>query len=64
MTTWSCPFCGSDKLKIDTPYLKPVTHEPIQTFCCRSQAKNNEYIKKRYDPRDMNKPDKDDVSRQ
>lgn len=64
MSDWKCPFCGSDKLRIETPYLKPVTHEPITTFCCRSQAKNNQYIKNRYDPRDSNRPDADDVSRQ
>ena len=45
-----CAFCGSKELRIKTPYLKPVTHEPITTWCCKAQAKNQEYIRRNYDP--------------
>lgn len=62
MNDFKCPFCGSQKLKIDTPFLKPVTHEPIQTFCCRPQAKNQEFIKKRYHPTLGRKPTTEEVS--
>ena len=60
-----CPFCGSKELRIKTPYLKPVTHEPITTFCCKSQAQNQKYINRNYDPTRPNqkKITHDDVSK-
>ena len=45
-----CPFCGSEEQRIETPYIKPVTHEPITTWCCRAQARNREYLKRNDDP--------------
>jgi len=63
MTDYKCPFCGSKELMVTTPYLKPVTHEPIRTPCCKAQAKNMEYSKKRFDPRNPNRPSLDEISK-
>ena len=66
MADFKCPFCNSNKLMVDTPYIKkdntwPIEYKKQQTYCCRTQAKNQEYIKKKYHPIFSEK--KDDVSK-
>ena len=62
MSDFKCPFCGSQKLKIETPYIKPVTHERETTYCCRKQAKNQEFVEKRYHPIYGIKPSVESIS--
>lgn len=50
MTDEKCPFCGSEKTMIDTPYIDRVTGEYKKTFCCKSMKKNYDFVNKRYDP--------------
>lgn len=47
----ACPFCGSEKTKIDTPYIDRVTGNKLQSYCCNSSKKNSKYIAQRFDPR-------------
>lgn len=58
-----CPFCGSSKLKLDTPYIDRVTRKPVQTFCCKAQATNATYINKRFDPSRSDAPKPEDVAK-
>jgi len=58
---FKCPFCGSEKLMIDTPYLAPVTHDPIQTYCCKKQRDNAKFTEKRYTA--GNRPSVENVSK-
>lgn len=58
---WKCPFCGSSTLKRDTPYVDRITHKKIQTYCCKAQTKNNDYINKRFERN--SRPDVDEVSK-
>ena len=53
-----CPFCGSEEIRLQTPYVTRVTHTPEYTFCCKSQAKNHEYTNKRIDPRTGQAPER------
>jgi hypothetical protein len=55
-----CPFCGSEKLKIETPYID-VFGEKIYTPCCNSQKKNESYIKAHTSRFDGSKPEPEDV---
>jgi hypothetical protein len=55
-----CPFCGSEKLKIKTPYLDKFG-EPIFTFCCNSQKRNDVYVKTHTSRYDGSKPSLEDV---
>lgn len=61
MSDFKCPFCGSAKLLVDTPYLTPVTHEPIQQYCCKKQHDNALFVQKKYTP--GNRPSIDNVSK-
>lgn len=71
MADWKCPFCGSPKRKIDTPYVKrankledgEIKMEPISTFCCAAQKKNYEYMSKRFGGNPADWPDQDEVGR-
>lgn len=45
-----CQFCGSKKIRIETPYIDPITKEKQLTYCCRAQAQNQQYVKDRYLP--------------
>lgn len=59
-----CPFCGSDKIRLETPYVAlndQGEYAPTKTFCCASQRRNAEYVKKRFSPDDPNKPDPKEV---
>jgi len=60
MSDFKCSFCGSDKLMIDTPYIEktktwPIEYKKKQTYCCKPQAKNQEY-EKRFHPIYSKKP--------
>lgn len=57
-----CPFCGSDKIRIETPYVDGFGRK-ISTFCCLSQKKNNDYINKHMDLRTGHKPGTEEVAR-
>ena len=60
MSDFKCPFCGSDKLKLETPYVKTTyvwgangkeeKTEAETRFCCQAQAQNHEFVKKNFDP--------------
>ena len=63
MSENKCPFCGSKKIFLETPFIDPITKEHGKTFCCSAQKKNHEYIKKRYSPFDVNKPSVEDISK-
>lgn len=65
---FKCPFCGSTKLHLKTPYTKknkkwPIGYEAETTYCCLKQAKNQEYREKRFHPRLSRKPDSAEVAR-
>ena len=56
MADFVCPFCKSDKLLVEQPQMIrtkdwPPKYKHATAFCCRSQARNQEYIDKRYDSR-------------
>lgn len=63
MNDFKCPFCGSKKLKVKSPYLKPVTHEAETSYCCRSQAKNQEFVDKHFHSIYGDKPSAESVSK-
>lgn len=63
MEKTKCPFCGSEEIKIPTPFIDPVTGETIMTFCCKAQEKNNKYIERHTDPITGEKPDLEEVSK-
>lgn len=59
-----CPFCGSEQIKLKTPFVElndKGVYEPKETWCCSAQARNQQYIKKHFDP--GNKPDPEEVSK-
>ena len=60
---WKCPFCGSNKLRYDAPYVelsKSGTYEPKQAFCCKQQQANHRFVK-RYD--EESRPDPEEVGK-
>lgn len=66
MSDTKCPFCGSDKTMIETPYVelnREGEYVPKKTPCCNAQAHNIQYVKKRFDPRDTNNPDPEEVAK-
>ena len=59
-----CQFCGSKTKYIETDYYdRPDATEPVKTPCCLAQKRNIDYLRKRFDPRDPNTPDLDDISK-
>lgn len=46
-----CPFCGSEKTRIETPFVDRVTGEQLKSYCCNAAKKNAGYVARRYDPR-------------
>jgi len=60
-----CPFCGSAKIRLETPYVKSTgdlgEYEPETTYCCTAQKVNANYIKKNFHPDDA--PDAESVSK-
>jgi len=50
MTDFRCPFCGSDKMWIETPYIDRITGKPKKTMCCGKQKTNYDFTLKRYSP--------------
>ena len=59
----SCQFCGSKQRLIPTDYYdRPDAEEPVKTPCCIAQKRNMDFIRKRFDQRDQNTPDLDDVA--
>lgn len=66
MSDFHCPFCGSDKLKIETPFVEMTSWKEYAnktTYCCATQAKNQKYIKDRYDKTREGNPSTEDVSK-
>lgn len=64
MSEWKCPFCGSDKLRLETPYIElgeDGQNHPVMTYCCMAQKHNARYVKKNYGPDEA--PDMEDVSK-
>jgi hypothetical protein len=55
-----CPFCGSEKIKIETPYLNKHG-ETIMTFCCSAQKQNEKYVKAHTSRMTGDKPSVEDV---
>jgi hypothetical protein len=49
-----CPFCGSKKIMIDTPFIDPITKDRQQTFCCKEMAKNYNFVDHTYGTDDSN----------
>ena len=60
MDSKRCPFCGSEKIKVTTPYIDKFG-DKIESFCCLSQKRNNNYAEKRFG-RD-NKPSPESVAK-
>ena len=60
--TKKCPFCGSEKIKIETPYIDRITGEHKTTLCCLSQKKNQEFLDKRYSNFYGEKPTMEDLA--
>ena len=54
-----CTFCGSENIKIKTPYLElddKGIYVNKETWCCQAQVKNQNYAKKRdIDPEEVEK---------
>ncbi len=44
----SCPFCGSEKYWIETPFMDLITGKKKEVPCCSKQKTNMEYQKKRF----------------
>lgn len=68
MGDFQCAFCGSKTLLIDTPYVErtnewPVSYAKKQTYCCKPQAKNQEYMKKHYHS-SSDRPSSEEVSKE
>ena len=64
MSDFKCPFCGSDKLRYEAPYVelnKQGEYVPKTTFCCKQQATNQKFIDRRFKEED--KPELDEVSK-
>lgn len=60
---WKCPFCGSDKLRYDTPYVelnKSGEYTPKKTFCCKQQQTNHRFVE-RYG--EESRPDPEEVGK-
>ena len=55
-----CPFCGSDKIKVSTPYVDKFGKK-IESFCCLSQKRNSNYADKRY--KHEERPKAEDISK-
>lgn len=48
-----CTFCGSENIRMETPYVELDSkgeYVKKTTWCCAAQAKNQKYIKGRYEP--------------
>jgi len=58
-----CPFCGSPKTMVETPYIDRWTGEHKLTPCCTSQKVNMDYVKNSMSPYQENKPTVEDVSK-
>ena len=62
----ACPFCGSEEIYLDTPYVETSGHkidefQPIKTICCPAQKKNADYILKNFHPDDA--PSLEEISK-
>lgn len=59
-----CEFCDSKTKLIEGDYYdRPDATEKVKTPCCVAQKRNMDYLKARYDPRDQNSPDLEDISK-
>jgi hypothetical protein len=57
-----CPFCGSKEIKIKTPYLDKFG-DPIFTFCCNAQKRNDKYVEAHTSRYTGDKPSPEEVNR-
>lgn len=60
---WKCPFCKSDKLMIDMPYIDRVTGEKKQSYCCLKQKQNADYANRRFITDSDNRPRPEEISK-
>lgn len=54
-----CPFCGSKKIILDSPYVELKEngeYGPITKYCCTAQKKNQTYKDKHFHPQFSEKP--------
>lgn len=61
----ACPFCGSDKIRIETPFIelkRSGEYLPKKTFCCSAQKRNFNYVNKHFDERDPDAPKVEEIS--
>lgn len=52
MESKKCQFCGSESLKVETPFVKfgsSGDYEKQYTYCCNAQKRNRLYAKKHVD---------------
>ena len=59
-----CPFCGSEKILLETPYVKlnrKGEYAPQVSYCCNAQKKNGEYQRKRFSPLDGKTPTPEEI---
>ena len=58
-----CQFCGSKTRWVERDYYdRADATEPHKDPCCLAQKRNMDFIRKRFDQRDQNIPDLDDVA--
>jgi hypothetical protein len=57
-----CPFCKSKTIKIKTPYIDKHG-DPIFTYCCLAQQKNDKYVEAHTSRYDGSKPSPEEVNR-
>lgn len=52
MNDFKCPFCGSEVIKMKTPYVElneKGEYVAKETWCCSAQAKNQQYKKNHFE---------------
>ena len=59
MSDTKCPFCGSEELKLKTPFVElddKGEYVATETWCCAAQGRNQKYAKNRdVDPNEVSK---------
>lgn len=59
---WRCPFCNSEEMILDTPYIDKHG-EKETTYCCNQQKRNHEYLKAHRSQWSDEELDPDEISR-
>ena len=57
-----CPFCKSEKRRIETPYLDKSGQKQYE-WCCNAMKRNSTYVKARFDQRSGDIPGVDKISK-